>query len=177
MSDLTKLAPRADGLVRVVVETPRGSSDKLKYEPALGAVVVSRALALGLVYPYDWGFVPGTLAADGDPLDAMVLCAQGHAPGVVVPSRPVGVVRVSQRRDDGGGRERNDRVILVPEHAARAAQVTAAERAELERFFALAVITEEKELVIEGWGDAAAADALIDESERAWRRRHLRRRG
>jgi inorganic pyrophosphatase len=176
MSDLTKLPPRADGLVRVVVETPRGSSDKLKYEPALGAIVVSRALATGLVYPYDWGFVPSTLAADGDPLDAMVLCAQGHAPGVVVPSRPVGVVRVSQRSDDGG-RERNDRVILVPEHAARAAEVTAAERAELERFFALAVITESKDLIIEGWGDAAAADALIDESERAWRRRHRRRRG
>ncbi len=70
---LHKLPARDDeGDVRVVVEAPRGSGLKLKYEPSLGAFEHGRMLPLGLTYPYDWGFVPGTKAEDGDPLDALV---------------------------------------------------------------------------------------------------------
>ncbi|MDB4927722.1 MAG: Inorganic pyrophosphatase [Myxococcaceae bacterium] len=174
MSDLSKLPARAGQLVHVVVETPRGSPDKLTYDPALGAIVVSRPLATGLVYPYDWGFVPSTLAPDGDPLDAMVLCDSPHAPGVVVPARPVAAVLITQRRESGRGRERNDRVIFAPEGAARAATLSAHERRELARFFELAVLTEDKDVVIEGWDGAAGADALIRAAEQAWKRRHAR---
>ena len=69
-----------DGHFRVVVEAPAGSNLKLKYDPDLGVFLVGRPLILGLTYPYDWGFVPGTRAADGDPLNAMVLGDAGLVP-------------------------------------------------------------------------------------------------
>jgi inorganic pyrophosphatase len=62
-----------------VVECPRGSAVKLKYEPRLGAFTVSRALPLGLTI-LSTGFIPGTLAADGDPLDALALHDVGAYP-------------------------------------------------------------------------------------------------
>ena len=61
MHNLIELAPYGkNGEIQMVVETPRGSNIKLKYEPKLRAFTVSRALPLGLIDPYDWGFIPGT---------------------------------------------------------------------------------------------------------------------
>ena len=75
--DLRKLPVRdKKGNVYVVVETPRGSAAKLEFDPDLKLFTLSKALILGLAYPYDWGFIPSTKGEDGDPLDALVL----HAP-------------------------------------------------------------------------------------------------
>jgi inorganic pyrophosphatase len=104
---------------RVVVESPRGSSVKLKYDRELGVMTLSRPLPTGVVYPHDWGFVPGTSASDGDPVDALIVSDGGTAPGVVVTCRPLGVLEVDQKKRTGGGRERNDRIIAVPESARR----------------------------------------------------------
>jgi inorganic pyrophosphatase len=73
MEDLFLVPTRsAKGGFHVVVESPRGSRVKIKYDPTLRAFRFSRPLTSGLQYPYDWGFIPGTVGPDGDPLDAMV---------------------------------------------------------------------------------------------------------
>ena len=103
------------GSLHVVVEAPRGSTVKLKYDPDTGRFVWSRALVLGLRFPYDFGFFPQTLAGDGEPLDALVYAEAGSFPGVIVPGRAIGALRVEQRRD-GEPVKRNDRVLLARAH-------------------------------------------------------------
>ncbi len=86
-----------DGILRAVVEAPKGARVKTKWDPELGAMVAGRTLPLGLCYPFDWGFIPGTRAEDGDPLDALILCEDASTwPGVVVPVRALGVLRIDQ---------------------------------------------------------------------------------
>src|SRR4029079_9060474 len=111
-------ASSTDGLLNVVVEAPAGSTNKIKWEPELGSFALSRPLPLGMAYPHDWGFVPGTRAADGDPVDAMVLSEGTTYPGLVIACRPIGVLRLEQNRKQGGGRERNDRILAVAASAA-----------------------------------------------------------
>lgn len=163
-----------DGVLRVVVETPRGSQVKLKYEPSLQAFALSRPLVLGLHYPHDWGFVPSTRAEDGDPLDAMVLFDAATFPGVVIPCRPIGVIELSQRSRKTGKRERNDRVLTVPAIRRRGIAldhvdaIAKEERQELEAFFMSAVLFEGKEARVLGWRGPSAAEKLIRKAKRAF---------
>jgi len=167
MTDLSRLPACADGDVfHVVVECPRGSAVKLKWDTSLGAMSVSRPLGLGLVFPFDWGFVPSTRGADGDPVDAIVLWDVASAPGIVIPCRPLAVLTADQK-GDGGNRIRNDRLIAVPTAVRREAGVSADAllsarvRAELEQFLLASTVLENKDLKILGWEGPDAALALI----------------
>jgi inorganic pyrophosphatase len=82
----------------VLVESPRGASVKLQYDEQLKAFTVVRALPLGVTYPFDWDFVPGTKAEDGDPLDVLALHNSRTYPGVVLPCRAIGVVQLRPAR-------------------------------------------------------------------------------
>jgi inorganic pyrophosphatase len=163
-------ALRDDGAVNVVVESPRGSSAKFKYDVPGGVFMLSRPLPSGLVYPHDWGFIPSTRMADGDPLDAMVLWEGVSYPGVVIPCRLIGVLQVEQNRKSSPGRERNDRVLALPVRASHlewikgVSDIDSSMRAQLERFFEHAVAFERKDLRLLGWGDAEQADALLKAS-------------
>lgn len=161
-ADLLRLPVRdASDALHVVVETPGGSRVKLKYSPKLGTFVLSRPLALGVSYPFDWGFVPSTRGADGDPVDAMILSDTATYPGVVVCCRPLGVLEVEQNAK-GGGRERNDRIVVEPVSVHRpTTPLTDRVRKELEAFFVATTWFEGKDLRLLGWGEAAAAEALI----------------
>ena len=155
------------GVVHLVVESPRGAALKLKYEREWNAMSISRPLPLGLVYPFDWGFIPSTLAGDGDPLDAMAIWDVPS--GVVLRCRAIGVLYVEQNRhrDDTSARIHNDRVLAVPVEARREHRLSGADdlplrvRQELERFTVGATALEGKDARVTGWGDAAAAVALI----------------
>jgi inorganic pyrophosphatase len=166
-TDLLSLPPRDEaGAIHVVIESPRGSRVKLKYTPALGAFVLSRPLPLGVTYPHDWGFVPGTRAEDGDPVDALVLLDAATFPGVVVACRPLAVLEVEQNAKQGG-RQRNDRIIAAPAEARRPGiALDARVRDELVAFFGAVTLLEGKDLRVLGWGDAEAAEALVDRASR-----------
>ncbi len=138
---------------------------KVRYDPTLDCFAFGRALPLGVSYPYDWGFVPSTCAADGDPLDAMVLfdAATSMGTGIVIPARPIGLVRLTQRGEEGR-RTRNDRVIAVPYGDDRYAHVDDLPkriRHELERFFITVSEMTKKDVKIQGWaGPKSARDAV-----------------
>jgi inorganic pyrophosphatase len=173
MSDLLKLpAFSADDMINLVVESPRGSTLKLKYDADQRVMTLSRPLALGLRYPYDWGFVPSTRAADGDPLDGFVMWEGSAYPGVVLACRPIGVLYVEQTDRERHVRERNDRLALLPANAPRMDGLLSVfdfherVRAELERFFLEAVAFEGKELKTLGWGGPADAMTLVRASRR-----------
>lgn len=96
-----------------VIEAARGSPNKLKYDETLHAFRLHHVLPPGLVFPFDFGFLPSTRGEDGDPLDVIVLMDEPVAPGVVVPCRIVGVIRATQARPRATAPERNDRFVAV----------------------------------------------------------------
>jgi inorganic pyrophosphatase len=99
--------------VHVVIETPSGRRTKYAWDTDAGAFAVRKVLPLGTTFPYDFGFVPGTKAADGDPLDVLVLADEPLAVGCLVRCRVLGAIACKTSEDDG--REvRNDRAIAVP---------------------------------------------------------------
>jgi inorganic pyrophosphatase len=153
-----------------VIEAPRGCGIKLKYDPELAAFVYGRALPLGLTYPFDWGFVPGTKAEDGDPLDALVISDAPVYPGVVIACRPLGVVLLDQKKKKGG-RESNDRLVLVPEAADRWDELDGPDslsprmREEIEHFFLSTTFFSQKEARVRGWKGPKRALQLVRASE------------
>ena len=168
MQDLSLLPTRsANGAFHVVVESPRGSRVKIKYDPELRAFKFSRPLTTGLQYPYDWGFIPGTVAPDGDPVDAMVFSDLSTFPGVVIECRALGVIHLEQNRKRGRGRERNDRLIVIPakmprfESFRKPTDLPIRWRQELEEFFLAATRFENKDAKILGWGSPAEGERLV----------------
>lgn len=168
-TNLATLPARSStGSFHVVVESPRGSEVKLKYDPELRAFKFSRPLPSGMRYPYDWGFIPGTIGPDGDPVDAMVLSDLPTFPGVLIECRALGVIRLKQNRKERPGRERNDRLIAIPLKMRRfdlfhkPTDLPLRWRQELEEFFISAVRFEHKDARILGWGSAAEGERMVD---------------
>jgi inorganic pyrophosphatase len=106
-----------------VVETPAGGRVKYKWDAELGAYRAGRVLPLGMAFPFDFGFVPGTQAADGDPLDVLVLADAPLVVGALVECRVLGAYKVRQSKEGGGSKVvRNDRLVAVPIQTLRGAQ-------------------------------------------------------
>ena len=116
MTNLLKLPTWADKQhIYAVIETPRGSTCKLDFDPELRAFTLAKPLMAGLAYPYDWGFIPSTEAEDGDPLDVLVIHDAQTSTGVVLRCKPVGILELEQKKK--GKKERNDRVFAVPDRS------------------------------------------------------------
>jgi inorganic pyrophosphatase len=99
----------------VIIETPRGSRNKFEVDEKTKTCRLSKVLPAGFTFPYDFGFVPGTRAGDGDPLDILVLMDAPAVPGCVVSVRLLGAVEATQTEKKTT--TRNDRLIAVAEEA------------------------------------------------------------
>ena len=91
--DLSHLPPSpSPGLVNLVVEIPAGSRNKYEYFSSAGIMALDRVLHSSVRYPFDYGFIPNTLAEDGAPLDAMVIMEEPTFAGCLIQARPIGVL-------------------------------------------------------------------------------------
>jgi inorganic pyrophosphatase len=118
LADPSRLRPLdADDkqMLRVVIETPKGSRNKFAFDAYERIFELKTVLPAGMTFPYDFGFVPSTKADDGDPIDVLVLMDEPAFPGCVLKCRPIGVIEGEQV----GKREkvRNDRIVAVEQDA------------------------------------------------------------
>jgi inorganic pyrophosphatase len=104
-------------IVDVIVETPKGSHNKLKYDPEKGRFRLSHVLPVGMAFPFDFGFLPDTRAEDGDPLDVLLLMDAPCPTGCLVEARLIGVIELEQATK-GRKPVRNDRLIAVAAESA-----------------------------------------------------------
>ena len=97
--------------IYAVIETPKGSRNKFAWSPEVGAFQLKKVLPSGMEFPYDFGFVPSTRAADGDPLDLLIFMDEPAFAGCILEARLIGVIEAEQTEE--GKTERNDRLIAV----------------------------------------------------------------
>jgi inorganic pyrophosphatase len=105
-----------DDDLRVVIETPRGSRNKYSYDSECDCMRLATVLPEGMVFPYDFGFIPSTVGQDGDPLDVLILMDEPVIPGCIVRARLIGAIEAEQK-EKGEGWMRNDRLVAVATHA------------------------------------------------------------
>ena len=102
-------------ILRVVIETPKGSRNKFAFNVDDHIFELKKVLPAGMAFPYDFGFVPSTKAEDGDPVDVLVLMDEPAFPGCALKCRPIGVIQGEQ--GDDKKKVRNDRVIAIEKDA------------------------------------------------------------
>jgi inorganic pyrophosphatase len=156
-----KNAPRE---VHAIIEIPKGSSNKYEFDLSLDTFVLDRVLFSPLYYPFDYGFIAGTLSGDGDPLDVLVLGSQPTFTGCVVLARPLGSLHM---RDEEG---EDYKILAVSARdprfndAADLSDIAEHYLREITHFFAVYKELEEKETEVLGWQDRAMAYRIINEA-------------
>jgi inorganic pyrophosphatase len=154
--------------IEVVVEVPRGSRNKYELDHDSGAIWLDRMLFTATQYPADYGSIPGTLAPDGDPLDALVLLEEPTFPGCHVRGRVVGVFRMRDEKGD------DDKVVAVPatdprwEDVADVSDLPEHLTREIGHFFEVYKELEPgKQTDARGWRGADEAVRIVEEARRA----------
>lgn len=100
--------------INAIIETPRGSRNKFKYDPVLQLFRLGKVLPAGTAFPIAMGFIPGTEGEDGDPVDVLVIMDAPVYPGCLVECRLLGVIEAEQTEKGKKKPERNDRLIAIP---------------------------------------------------------------
>ena len=115
LADPSALKPidKRDGMLQVIIETPKGCRNKFAFDPKQQIFSLRKVLPAGMAFPYDFGFLPHTLAADGDPIDVLLLMDEPAFPGCAVRARLIGIIEGEQV--DGQKRIRNDRLVAIAE--------------------------------------------------------------
>jgi inorganic pyrophosphatase len=159
-------------VVRMIVEIPKNSSNKYEYDGELGVFRLDRALYSPLHYPGDYGFIPGTLAEDGDPLDVITMVDEPSYPGVLIFVRPVGYLEMMDQN------EPDQKILAVPNSNPRFDQIHTMDQVfphklrEIEHFFAIYKELEGKRTQMKGWHGPREARDLIRRFREAYLRAH-----
>ena len=172
LTDPTKLKPiDKDGILQVIIETPKGSRNKYSFDPDQKIFSLKKVLPAGMAFPYDFGFLPRTLADDGDPIDVLLLMDEPAFPGCLIGARLIGVIRGEQI--DGKKRIRNDRLVAIAKANHMYANVKKLDDLpkhfvkELEDFFVNYHRLEGKQYKLLGCKEASEAMRLIKQAQRA----------
>jgi len=118
MADLTSLSLHLDdktGICRAIIETPKGCRNKFDYDPEARLFMLGGLLPEGMMFPFDFGFLPSTLGEDGDPIDIMVLMDAPAHVGCLIEVRIIGIITAEQR--ENGKTESNDRLLGAAVHS------------------------------------------------------------
>jgi inorganic pyrophosphatase len=155
-----------------VIEIPQGSRNKYEYDPDLGGIKLDRFISAAAVFPTDYGYVPETLAPDGDPLDVLVCVSEPTFPGCIVASKPIGVFKMVDEKGP------DDHLVCVPcgDPGWNAVEeidgLPALLRREISHFFAIYKDLDEGRCsAVKGWGAREEALRVIAEARELFRRR------
>ena len=157
------------GVINVLIEIPGGSKNKYEFDKDMNAFALDRVLFASVKYPYDYGFVPNTLADDGDPLDGMVMMDEPTFPGCVIAARPIGMLLMI----DGG--DRDEKILCVPAEDPRYKEVKSLKDVsphrleEIAEFFRTYKNLEKKVTEIQGWKDVEDVKPLVEECIKAYK--------
>lgn len=157
------------GIINVLIEIPGGSKNKYEFDKEMNAFILDRVLFSSVKYPYDYGFVPNTLADDGDPLDGMVMIDEPTFPGCVIAARPICMLEMI----DGG--DRDEKILCVPaedpryDHVKSMKDVAPHRLEEIAEFFRSYKNLEKKETNILGWKDIDQVAPLVEECVKAYK--------
>lgn len=164
-----------DNLIRCVVEIPKGSRNKYEYDPECDAITLDRFLSSSVVYPTDYGFVPDTLAPDGDTLDVLICVSEPTFPGCMVKCRAIGLFDMS---DEKG---LDSKLLCVPcgdplwNTFEQVENLPIQLRSEISHFFAIYKDLEPgKESTVRGWRDRDAAVRELEEARERYAAHHAR---
>jgi inorganic pyrophosphatase len=145
-----------------IVESPRGSRNKYEADQKTGVIRLDRVLFSSVHYPTDYGFIPGTKSADGDPLDVLIIIEEPTFPGCHIEIRPIGVLRM---RDEKGI---DEKILAVPVSDSKFDEIQDISDlskhwlAEIENFFqTYKMLERSKESCVEGWRGSEEARAII----------------
>jgi inorganic pyrophosphatase len=161
----------AEKPLHVVVEIPKGSRNKYEWDHEHRALKLDRFLFSSMVYPTDYGFIPDTLALDGDPLDAMVCVSEPTFPGCLIEVKPIALFKME---DDKGI---DDKVLCVPlqdpawNTLERLEDISDQLRDEIAHFFSVYKDLEQKAVTVDGWYPREVALEEIEASRERHRER------
>ena len=160
--------PEIPELVRMIVEIPKNSTNKYEYDGRLGVFRLDRALYSPMHYPGDYGFIPGTLAEDNDPMDILCLVNEPSFTGCMIEVRPVGILNMVDNE------EGDQKVLAVPNRNPRYDQIHTMDQVfphvkrEIEHFFTIYKELEGRIARMEGWGGPKEARRAILRSRQTY---------
>jgi len=157
------MSPAKQKSFDVLIEIPKGSRNKYEYDFELKKIRYDRMLFSSMMYPADYGFIPETLALDGDPLDVLVLVTEPTFPGCVMEVKPIGVFHMADEKGP------DEKIICVPvsdpiwNRLTDLSDMNPHLLKEIEHFFQVYKDLEQKKVDVGGWGDVVEAKQIIEQ--------------